>query len=380
MICTEKLPVPPIRGGAIQTYITGALPHLSLSHQVTVIGREDPDLPAEEVRGGIRHIRVEAGRSPWVYGANVADVLAGERFDVLHMFNRPLLVPLFAAQAPDSALVLSLHNEMLAPEKISADSGARVVDRLDRIVTISDFVRYRSRERFPAAGAKARTIYSAADTDQFLPRWDPQARAGAAEMRAALGLGDRPVVLYVGRLSAKKGAHVVIEAVRRLQRERYGTALVVVGSKWYGRDDDPDPYIEGLHEAAARLDPPALFTGYVPYTDVHRYFWLADVFVCASQWREPLSRTLFEAMAAGAPIVTTDRGGNAEVVDGWRNGVVLPDVGYDQPGAMARTIGRLLRHPDRAQRMGRIGRMLAVERYNWPRVARDIEAVYRGLL
>ena len=39
MICTEKLPVPAIKGGAIQTYISGVLPHLSSHHEITVLGK-----------------------------------------------------------------------------------------------------------------------------------------------------------------------------------------------------------------------------------------------------------------------------------------------------------------------------------------------------
>ena len=41
MICTEKLPVPPILGGAIQTYISGVLPHLKNVHDITVLGISD---------------------------------------------------------------------------------------------------------------------------------------------------------------------------------------------------------------------------------------------------------------------------------------------------------------------------------------------------
>jgi len=376
MVCTEKLPVPPVRGGAIQTYIDGVLPHLATRHQVTVLCRRDPDLADEEERDGVRFLRVDPGPSPWTYGAAVADILGAERFDLLHLFNRPLLLPLYAQASPRSHLVLSVHNEMFGPNKLSVDAGAQVIRQADRIITISRFIQRGIRRRFPQSAAKLRTIYSAADLDQFLPRWHPTAQAEAAVLRAKLGLGNGHVVVYVGRLSPKKGAHVVIGAIERLQRRGHAIQLVIVGSKWYG-GDEPDPYIDVLQAQAERLSPPALFTGYVPYAEVHRYFWLAHAFVCASQWLEPLSRTHYEAMAAGVPIVTTDRGGNAEVVRGFRNGVI--PTHFDDPKSMARAIAKILDHRHSAASMGRRGRRLAERRYHWRRVADEIQQVYGTL-
>lgn len=376
MICTEKLTVPPINGGAIQTYIDGVLPHLAAHHQLTVFCRRDPSLPDTEAHDGINFRRVDPGPSSASYAAAVADLLPGEGFDVLHVFNRPLMAPLYHQASPQSDLVLSIHNEMFAPEKISAEGGGQVVAQASKIITISRFIARGIAARFPQSRKKLVPIYSAADIDRFLPRWHPVAQAASAALRVQLGLQGRQVVLYVGRLSPKKGAHVLLAAVRHLQRTRPGLSLVIVGSKWYG-SDDIDPYVQSLQAEAERLRPPAIFTGFVPPAEVHRYFWLADVFVCASQWAEPLSRTLYEAMAVGAPMVVTDRGGNAEVVLGWGNGVIPHH--YDDSHSMAHAIRKLLRHPHLARTMGRRGRALAEQHYHWRRVANQIEGVYRSL-
>jgi len=52
---------------------------------------------------------------------------------------------------------------------------------------------------------------------------------------------------------------------------------------------------------------------------------VGDIFVCASQWNEPLARIHYEAMAAGLPIITTDRGGNAEIFEDNVNGIIIKD-------------------------------------------------------
>ena len=100
LVCTEKLPVPFIRGGAIQTYIDEILPYLSREHHITVFSVSDPELPEHEVRDGIRYERA-AGDSEAYYQA-VASFVAGEMFDWVIIYNRPKYLPLVAAATPKS--------------------------------------------------------------------------------------------------------------------------------------------------------------------------------------------------------------------------------------------------------------------------------------
>jgi hypothetical protein len=75
-------------------------------------------------------------------------------------------------------------------------------------------------------------------------------------------------------------------------------------------------------------------------------------------------------MAAGLPIITTNRGGNAEVVEGYGNGIVLEE--YKNPEAMAQKISYVLTHEEEALKMGNNGRRLAEQRYTWERVAGEV--------
>lgn len=87
MIVTEKLPVPPVRGGAIQTYIAGVAPLLAKEHQLTILGRTDPDLPKRNTEGNITYERVESGGSLKKYRQNVVNFLKGRSYDLIHIFN-----------------------------------------------------------------------------------------------------------------------------------------------------------------------------------------------------------------------------------------------------------------------------------------------------
>jgi len=120
------------------------------------------------------------------------------------------------------------------------------------------------------------------------------------------------------------------------------------------------------------------FSGYVPYASIPDYFATADIFVCASQWHEPLARVHYEAMAAGLPLITTKRGGNAEVMEHGFNGLIVQK--HKQPQAFADCINHLLDHPDKAAVMGRYGRLLAEKNYSWKRVAKQLGAVLKSAI
>jgi len=150
-------------------------------------------------------------------------------------------------------------------------------------------------------------------------------------------------------------------------------ALVVIGSKWYG-SNKIDDFTESVELMSKSLSGPIVFTGFLTPAEVPQYYDIGDIFVCPSQWEEPLARVHYEAMAAGLPIITTNRGGNAEVIKGVGNGIIIDD--YTNPNQFASKIIELLENPKGASEMGKIGRAIAEEKYNWNRVADDILSLF----
>ncbi len=371
LICTEKLPVPPIAGGAIQLYIDGILPYLSRQHDITVFSVQHPELPEVEIRDNVRYIRVP-GAVDTAYVNNLKSILQPE-FDLIHIFNRPRFLAALSEGLPDSKFSLSLHNEMFHMGKISDELALKCIGRSEFINTVSRYIANTVIQRFPSAEAKMRVVYSGVDTVKYHPGWTEEGALSKQSMKQRYGLGDYRVVLYVGRLSIKKGVHVLLRAMESVMNSHRDIALVIAGSKWYGKND-VDNYTKYVREHAEKLNGPVVFTGFIPPMDIPDYYSMGDLFVCSSQWNEPLARVHYEAMAAGLPIITTNRGGNAEVVSGYGNGIVIDE--YDNPEVMAEHIGNLLGNPKMSLDMGIAGRKLAEERFGWERVAADIFAGY----
>ncbi|WP_096199109.1 glycosyltransferase family 4 protein [Bacillus sp. FJAT-45350] len=373
IICTEKLPVPPVKGGAIQTYIAGAIPTLSKEHTVTILGTTDPSLPDEETVDNVHYVRKPGGLLE-TYREEVIEYLKTENcYDLIHIFNRPRLVTAVRELAPEAKIILSMHNDMFKPEKISHDEGLLVIKNVDKIVTISDYIGQTITNFFPEVAPKLRTIYSGVDLDNFVPSYSESAIAKREQLRKEYNLGSKKIILFAGRLSLNKGAHILLRAIPELSKKYSDIAVVLMGGKWFS-DDGISDYTAYVRSLADCSPVPVIATGFISPDKIQDWFAAADIFVCTSQWQEPLARVHYEAMAAGLPIITTNRGGNAEVIELNKNGLIVEKP--DEPLEFAKHLSYLIENPDICLEMGRYGRKLAEAKYSWDRVVNDILTVW----
>jgi spore coat protein SA len=375
MICTEKLPVPNIRGGAIQTYICGVSPIIKQQHEITIISRTDPELANEEVVDGIHYIRIESQGILDIYARGIVNYLSksDEVYDIIHIFNRPKLVLPVSQRAPASRIILSMHNDMFKPEKISRAEGKAVIEQTETIITISQYIAKTIIGYFPEAVSKVHPIYSGVDLSRFAPwKESDYARKIRDSIRSQYNLGSKKVILFVGRLSRNKGPHVLVKAMSHIKHR--DAVLVIVGAAWYS-DDRVSDYIAYTRALANRSPIPVITTGFVDADDVHKWFCAADVFVCTSIWEEPLARVHYEAMAAGLPFITTNRGGNPEVILN-DNGLLVQDP--EDPIEYANQINRMLSNMEETRKMGIRGRRLVEQHFTWNNVADNILSVWEN--
>lgn len=373
-VCTEMLPVPPVLGGAIQIYINNILPIISKFHDITVYCVLKGGLPQREANGNVTYVRVQ-GRTKSEYINNIKKEISlnPEKFDLIHVFNRPRWISQLNEIAPDISFSLSLHNEMMLPKKISSTQALECIDRVNFICTVSKFIANEVVNMYPSAKDKIYPVYSAANIEKYYPAYSVKSLENKKDLLKKYHLNGFKVILCVSRLSPKKGQHILMEAMKLVMESHPKTALVFVGSKWYG-SNKIDDFTKRLKIKAKELRGPVIFTGFLTPDEIPKYFNIGDIFVCASQWREPLARIHYEAMAAGLPIITTNRGGNAELFEQNVNGIVLNE--YNSPQAMATKINYLLDNPDLALEMGRIARKDAEEKYTFRRVAQQLLDIF----
>ncbi|MBD0381575.1 glycosyltransferase family 4 protein [Paenibacillus sedimenti] len=373
LINSDLLPCPPIRSGAVPLLIHSIAPILArLDNTVTVFSIQDPSLPNYEMINHVEFIRFDRGQ----YIEEVLQHLNKHFFDIIQVFNTPRWILRIKNASPQSRLTLSLHNLMLG-ERLGDNESRKVVETIDYMITVSKFVAQHVVKQYPAASGKMTALYTGENASRYTPHFSNQGRVVALRMKRQLGIPDHfQVVLFVGRLEAKKGCHCLIEAMKMVRKQHPETALVIVGSKWFG-DLSVNPYIRKIQRRARQVSKYIYFTNFLPVNGLPDYYTMSDVFVCPSQWQEPLARVHYEAMAAGLPIVTSNRGGNPEVIAHGKNGFVNNQ--YDKPEAFAKYINKLLKDKRLREKMGNINKKLIKNKYNFEQYALKLTRLYKKI-
>ncbi len=132
---------------------------------------------------------------------------------------------------------------------------------------------------------------------------------------------DDFVILFVGRLAEEKNVQFLIDNQTELVKHNKKCKLLIIG-------DGPDAEKLKTQSKDLKLDNNVIFTGKVPWSEVHEYYQLGSLFVSASH-TETQGLTLLEAMAAGIPVVALDDEAFKDVVVDDLNGYLfMDDKGY----------------------------------------------------
>ena len=117
------------------------------------------------------------------------------------------------------------------------------------------------------------------------------------------------------------------------------------------------------------------FVGRIPHHEVHLYLRAADVFVLNTSY-EGLSHTLIETRSVGTPIVTTDIGGNREILKNEETALLVP-VG--DPESFVAAVNRLLNSPELRQNLAQAATR-GLEHYIWDRLVDETMEIIDKLI
>jgi glycosyltransferase involved in cell wall biosynthesis len=235
----------------------------------------------------------------------------------------------------------------------------RAIDRVlflatDLVICVSDEVRAFYRE-LGVPESRMRVLPNAIDLAPF-------AAAGPREPRP--GEPDGFVFLCVGRLHPQKGHAVLLDAVRLLCDSGERRFRLLLAGEGPLRQDlaaraEALGVAEHVHFLGFRSDVPDLLQK-------------CDVMILPSLY-EGLPLAVLEAMAAARPVIATQVGGNAGVLEHGVHGLLVPP---QDASALAAAMGRLLGDPSGARGMGERGRSRVAERYDIDRVAAETYALF----
>lgn len=262
-------------------------------------------------------------------------------------------------------LVVTEHNVDLWkrwPHFLVDRALARITDR---IACVSRAVQAFYRDTVGIPERKLEYLPNGIDTSLYAA---PGNGLGESRAGLALGLGsDHHVVTIVARLLPQKNHHCLLQAVALWRAKDPLARCLVVGD---------GALREELEERARSLGvrDVVLFLG--ERRDVPRILAASDV-VTLSSVHEGMPLAVLEGMAAGKPAVVTDVGGNREVVEDGRTGLVVPP---EDPEALADAYEKLFSDTAVRARMGAQGRDRVNETFSLTAMVRRNEALYATLL
>ena len=199
--------------------------------------------------------------------------------------------------------------------------------------------------------------------------FSPGDRRGA---RTALGLDDRPTLLFVGRIQPLKGLAIAVQALAELRAT--DARLVVVGGPSGSDGPDEMARVDALIDHLGVRDR-ITFVAPQPHHMLSTFYRAADVVVVPSR-SESFGLVALEAAACGIPVVAAAVGGLRTLVDDGVTGVLVESR---DPSDFARCIDELLEDLDLAVRMGVVAAEQA-NRYAWSSTAGRLRRLYADLM
>jgi len=191
----------------------------------------------------------------------------------------------------------------------------------------------------------------------------PLAREGPVAPDISAIAAEQPLVLFLGRLSWKKGLDRLLRGFARTGLGK----LAIVGTD----DENLTPQLLKMAEDLRIGDRVRFLPRTVAGQEKEHLFGAAKVFVLSS-YSENFGNTVLEAMQRGIAVVVTPEVGAAEMVRESGGGLV---VGGD-PETLGAAIARLIEDCELSRTMGLAGERYVFARYTWERVAAEMECLY----
>ncbi len=296
----------------------------------------------------------------WMSGIAARELRNAWHTPVIHMFHTLGLMKRRVARSSEEA-----------EGDYRFDGEREVLQFADRIVAATPAELAQLQWLYQADIKKVEVIPPGVDISRFYP-------IPMDEAKEFIGVPPcDKMLLYVGRIEPLKGIDTLIEAIALMHLRGNLFCLVVIGG-------DPDPDTNGASQEMARLQAMrehagigdlVTFLGKRGQDTLPYYYSAAEVVVVPSHY-ESFGMVALEAMACGTPVVASQVGGLAYLVQDGETGFTVP---VDEPEALAARLDQVLSDPVLREKLGVRAAEFAQE-YAWGKIAQRIQDLYQQVL
>ncbi len=272
--------------------------------------------------------------------------------------NQPASVARMAALFSGIGFSFTARAKDIFHESVSHNDIQRKLQQASTVVTITDYNLQYLRKTYGADAEKVVHIYNGLELDRLIYS-EPLVR--------------EPLIAAVGRLVPKKGFEYLIDACTLLKEQGERFRCVITGA---------GPLQTELlaRIEAADLQNTVQLTGPLPHVEVARLMQQAAAFtlpciVAEDGDRDGLPNVIFESMALGTPVVSTDVTGIPEILCHGETGLMVPQRNADK---LAESLGLLLRQPELRVQLARNARRLIEQKFDADKNAAQRRELFAG--
>jgi phosphatidylinositol alpha-1,6-mannosyltransferase len=368
---------PPWDGGIAQVGYEYARTFCALGHPVTVLAPVYGDDHSWDRLQPFEVVRYRAHKSFlahfWLLRIKLAMLLKSRPFDWILCLRWNFDGLALQTKINNNPIVFQWYhgNELFDRHLGNGKWAAKLDDLMHRCsanIAVSDYTAALLARHYPAC-PRVHTVHLGIDNKRFRPP------VSADRAKADLGLQGKRVILSLARLVKRKGQHLVIKGLARMN-DLDNIVYIVAGKGSY------EMALKALTERLGLIHH-VRFVGFVPEKEKVKYFQACDIYAMPSKSEEGLGDvegfglTYLEANACGKPVIGGRQGGCLEAVADGESGLLVDPDSEEQ---MAAALDRLLRDNALYQQISEQGLKRAREAFSWEASCRRLVALYEGCI
>ena len=188
----------------------------------------------------------------------------------------------------------------------------KIIKNTKKIICVSEFIANSVSKMMNLSQEKFVVLKNCIDIDRFSKE---NSNKKKLELRTKYNIKDTDkVLLFTGRITYEKGVKELLEALKIVKYKNY--KLLILGSA-LNELKAKTKYQEQVERSVEIISNKVIFTGFIKYEEINKFYDIADIAILPSIWDDPAPLTVIESLASGLPIITTDSGGIPEyAIDG----------------------------------------------------------------
>lgn len=334
IISPSELPIPAVKGGAVETGINQIINENEKEHKVDIdifsFYNENAEKESKNYKytkfhyyknkkinilirnflKGINkifrvlNIKIKYNIRPY-YTGFIGKILSKEKYDAILIKNmESYVLPL--KKYTKNPIFLQLHNDFLNNQIPNCE---RIVKICKNIITNSYYIKTRVLTISNTKNEDVLVNLNCLDEGSFtIPN-----KTEIEKVCLEYGIdNNKKNIIFTGRLVREKGICELLKAVNLIPKD-IDWRLLIVGSKWFGKNTK-DKFLSELYELSKDISDRIKFLGFVPHKKMNILNYISTVAVVPSIWEEPAGRVVLEAQAVGTPVIVSDAGGIKEYV------------------------------------------------------------------